>query len=204
MADRELVRRDVNALMVETGTRLKVVAGSLGVLWAVEIVNLLAFGGRLAALGIHPRSLLGLLGILTAPFLHASLGHLIANSIPLAVLGLLTTSRRCMDYAVVAVSSALTSGLGAWLLGGSDTVVVGASGVIFGFLGFLMGRGIFERRAGAVVLSVLVTVVFGGMLWGLLPFLVPGVSWQAHVFGFIGGLIPARILGREIRKRKGR
>ncbi len=104
-----------------------------------------------------------------------------------------------MDFAVVTVAGALTSGLGAWLIGGAHTVHVGASGVIFAYLGFLMARGWFERRFGAIALSVAVTWLFGGMVFGVLPTVGAAISWEAHLFGFLGGVGVARALGTRIR-----
>ena len=106
------------------------------------------------------------------------------------------------DFWVVAVGSALTAGLGTWLVGASDSVYIGASGVVFGFLGFPMGRGIHERSAKSILLSLTVTFFFGGMLWGVLPSVGPGISWEGHLFGFLGGLLVSRLLGRELQGRR--
>ena len=204
MADRyEVVRRESGALVRETRDRALAVGGVLGLFWAVEIVDRFLLGGALDGFGIQPRSLAGLAGIALAPFLHAGFAHLVANTLPFAILGFLSSSRRVMDYWVVSVVSAITAGIGVWLLGGAGTVTVGASSLVFGYLGFLMGRGIFERKVGTLLLSLAVTVLFGGMLWGILP-LVAGVSWLGHLFGFLGGLWTASVLGREIRRKKGR
>lgn len=200
MDARAAVQRDVAALVGETRARVGLVARSVAVLWAVEVVDLV-LGGRLDLLGVHPRSLPGLAGVLFAPFLHAGFGHLLANTLPFAVLGFLSTARRRADFAVVAVVSALTAGLGAWVFGAPGSVHLGASGVVFGFLGFTMGRGIWEKKAGALFLSFVSTFLFGGMLWGVLPLVNPGVSWQSHLFGFLGGLWVARTLGRARRRR---
>ena len=74
--------------------------------------------------------------------------------------------------------------------------------MVFGLLGFLMGRGIFERSAGAIVLSTVVTFLFGGMLWGVLPTVGAGISWEGHLFGFLGGLLVSRVLGTSLRQRR--
>lgn len=204
MPDREMVRRETQALVRETRDRAVLVGGSVAVLWGVEIVNRLILGGLLDGFGIRPRTLFGLLCIPLAPFLHAGFGHLLANTVPLAVLGFLVTARKRMDWWVVAAASTVSAGLGAWLLGGAATIHLGASSVVFGFLGFLMGRGLFERRPGTLVLSVLVTLVFGGALVGMLPFVAAGVSWQAHLFGWLGGLLTSRTLGRALEQRRSR
>ena len=113
--------------------------------------------------------------------------------------------KREADLVVVAAGSwsrPLAAGLGAWTFGAPGSVHVGMSGVIFAYFGFLLGRGIYERRPGAIVLSLLVGWFFGSMLWGVLPFVVgPGISWQSHLFGFLGGALTARALGRGRRGR---
>lgn len=204
MPSRSAVQRQAKALVTETRARARLVAGSVALLWLVEILDLVIMGGGLDAWGVRPRAIGGLLGILFMPFLHGGLPHLIANSVPFLILGWLTTSRKRMDFWVVAVVSTLTAGLLAWVFGSAGSVHIGASGVVFGFLGFLMGRGVWERRAGPVVLSLLITFLFGGMLWGMVPVVAGvGISWQGHLGGFLGGLLCARTLGlaRSGRRR---
>jgi len=195
------IRSELDALARETRSRTLCIVGATALLWAVEIADQVMLSGALDRFGVQPRSLAGLPGILASPFLHGGFGHLVANTVPFVLLGILVTSRKTMDFWVVAVASALVSGLGIWLTGAADSVHIGASGVVFGFLGFLMGRGVFERRVGTILLSLAVTFFFGGMLWGVLPFLQPGVSWQGHLFGWLGGLLVARALGKELRKK---
>ncbi|MFT4621935.1 MAG: membrane associated rhomboid family serine protease [Myxococcota bacterium] len=173
--------------------------GVTAVLWAVQAMNWLLQGG-LTGLGVHPRSLDGLWGILFAPFLHGSWAHLAVNTVSFLILGALTMARKPMDFWVVSAAGAVSSGLGAWLIGGANTVHVGASGVIFAYLGFLMARGWFERRPGAILTSVFVTWAFGGMIWGVLPTVGALISWEAHLFGFLGGVAVARLLGTAVRK----
>jgi membrane associated rhomboid family serine protease len=115
------------------------------------------------------------------------------------ILGLLVTSRRLSDFWSVFWASAVFAGLGCWVFGGlsaSNEVHIGASGVIFGFLGFLMARGWFERRAGAILLSLIVTWLFHGMLFGVVPQAGSNISWQAHLFGWIGGVLTAWFMAR--------
>ena len=194
-----LTERSVGLLSgVRSGA--KTLGGSVGLLWAVHLVNTV-LGGALSGLGVHPRSVDGLVGIICAPFLHADFTHLAVNSVSLVLLGALTMTRRKMDFWVVSVFGALASGLGTWLIGGASTVHIGASGVIFAYLGFLLARGWFERRAGAIAMSVFVTWAFGGMIWGLLPTVGAAVSWEGHLSGFLGGVLVARVLGRSLRKR---
>jgi membrane associated rhomboid family serine protease len=185
---RSLARRG-NRALTHVQSTAGAVTTSVATLWVVHVVNLF-LGGGLLAFGIHPHTLYGLIGILFAPFLHASFGHLLMNSISFVILGGILMLRDRRDFLAVSLTGAIGSGLGAWLLGASGSVHIGLSGVLFAYLGFLMARGIFERSLVAILLSVTVTWLFGSMVWGVLPLAV-GVSWQAHLFGFLAGLITA-------------
>jgi membrane associated rhomboid family serine protease len=182
-----------NDLWSEIRTQARVLGGFVGLLWAIHIVNAIVFQGGLTALGIHPRTLWGLVGILFAPFLHVSFAHILANTVPLLVLGALVMQRRKRDLAIVSAISALVGGLGIWLIGGAATVHVGASILVFGYLGYLLLRGVFERRVWPILGSILVFFLYGGALWGILPGQA-GVSWQGHLFGLLGGVLAARLL----------
>ncbi len=172
---------------------LTMVAFTLAVLWGLEAVDA-TLGGRLDAYGIRPRSLSGLDGILFSPFLHAGFGHLLSNSIGFAVLGVISyASVSLARFVGVLFATALSSGLGAWLFGTPDTVVIGASGVIFGLLGFLLFRGLAERSPGAITVSIMMLLIYGGSISGVLPG-VPFVAWQSHLFGFVGGAGAAFLL----------
>lgn len=164
--------------------------GALGAMWIVFIATWLT-GGALLSLGIIPRTLLGLRGIVFAPFLHASLAHLLTNSIPFVLLGWLVMLRDSRHLFPVTVAAMVGSGLTAWLLGAPGSVHIGASGVIFGYLGFLMLAGWYARSVPSILLSILVTVVWGGLILGMMPGNA-GISWQAHAGGFIGGVLAAR------------
>jgi membrane associated rhomboid family serine protease len=164
----------------------------LGVMWVVEIVNKID-GQGLSADGIYPRTLSGLPGILSAPFLHAGFGHLIGNTIPFIVLGLIVAAagaRRVIEVTVIVI---LVAGLGTWLTAGSHTNTVGASGVVFGYAGYVITRGFFSRSIVALAAGVVVALMFGGALAAdLIP--KTGISWQDHLFGGLGGILAARVL----------
>ena len=162
------------------------------------VVNV-ALGGALLVLGVIPRTTVGLRGILFAPFLHASLDHIVANSIPFVVLGWMVMLRDERHFIPVTLAGMLGSALMAWLLGAPGSVHIGASGVIFGYLGFLMLSGWYARSFGSILLSVIVTLLWGGLVLGMMPG-TAGISWQAHVGGFIGGVLAAR----AFRMRGGR
>ncbi|MGH3088917.1 MAG: rhomboid family intramembrane serine protease [Rubrobacteraceae bacterium] len=168
--------------------------GTLFVMWVLEIADLLLFGGGLDAYGIRPRTAEGLSGILFAPFLHGGFVHLASNSIPFLVLGSLVLFHEIKDFVVTTALAVLVGGLGAWLLGGAHTVHIGASGLVFGYFGYLLLRGYFRRSVGAVALSLVLAVFYGWMLFGLLPFQPGAVSWQGHLFGFLGGALSACLL----------
>jgi membrane associated rhomboid family serine protease len=177
-------------------TQAVVLGGTLAVFWAVFVVNTL-LGGSLLVLGVIPRTTIGLRGILFAPFLHASLNHIVANSIPFLALGWMVMLRDERHFIPVTVAGMVGSGLAAWLLGSPGSVHIGASGVIFGYLGFLMLTGWYTRSFGSILLSIVVTVLWGGLVLGMMPG-APGISWQAHIGGFLGGVFAARTFRRSL------
>ena len=159
--------------------------------WLLEITDLILPGRSLDYFGgIYPRTLTGLRNIVIAPWLHDGFGHLIANTFPFIILGWLVMVRNIRDFVVVALIAGAVSGLGIWLFGNSATVHVGVSGVVFGFLGYLLFRGYFERSILAIILAVVTFFFYGGMIWSVFPIRV-GISWQGHLFGFIGGGLAA-------------
>jgi membrane associated rhomboid family serine protease len=161
-------------------------------MWVVEVVDSLD-GHRLDREGIVPRSVSHLYGIVLAPFLHASFGHLIANTIPFVLLGLTIALTSALRVLAVTAIVALASGVGTWLTVPAGSVTLGASGIVFGYVTYLISRGIFNRRIGELAMGMVVAVLFGGvLLWGLLPH--SGISWQAHLFGGIGGVLAAQML----------
>ena len=163
---------------------------SVSAMWVTFGVNAV-LGGALLQFGIVPRTMDGLLGILFAPFLHANLNHLLANTVPFLLFGWLVMLRDRRHFLPVALYAMLGAGLLSWTLGAPGSVHVGASGVVFGFLGFLLLAGWYARSFSSIALSVLVAVVWGGTVAGVLPG-TPGVSWQGHLGGFIGGVLAAR------------
>jgi membrane associated rhomboid family serine protease len=153
-------------------------------------VNVL-LGGALLRFGIVPRTTSGLVGILAAPFLHANLAHLTANTVSFLLFGWLVMLRDRRHFGVVTLFGLLGSGFLSWALGAPGSVHIGASGVVFGFFGFLLLAGFYARSAGSVLLSLAVAVLWGGTVFGVLPG-TPGVSWQGHLGGFLGGVLAAR------------
>ncbi|MEY2984749.1 MAG: hypothetical protein RLZZ568_1366 [Cyanobacteriota bacterium] len=175
--------------------QLTIIASFVAIFWCLELLDRFIFGSQLDQLGIRPHSLIGLRGILFAPFLHGGLGHLATNTIPFILLAWLVMLQETRDFWIVTCFSMLVGGLGVWLFAPSHTVTVGASILIFGYLGFLLFRGYFQRNIASIALSMLVFFTYSGMLWGLLPGR-PQVSWQGHLFGFIGGVIAAKLIAK--------
>jgi membrane associated rhomboid family serine protease len=186
--------RDFNGRTTSMSATLKaqasVLGGAVALMWLMFIATWMT-GGALLSLGVIPRTLIGLRGIFFAPFLHGSMAHLLANMIPFAILGWLVMLRDSRHFILVTAAAMLGSGLMAWLFGAAGSVHVGASGVIFGYLGFLMLSGWYARSIGSILLSILVTLLWGGLVFGVMPGQV-GISWQAHLGGLIGGIWAAR------------
>ncbi|HEX8122916.1 MAG TPA: rhomboid family intramembrane serine protease [Solirubrobacteraceae bacterium] len=170
---------------------LMLVVGLAAVMWVVEVVDAVAF--NLDSHGIEPREVDGLPGIVFAPFLHAGFGHLIGNTIPFLLLGGAIALAGLARVAAVTAIVVVVGGLGTWFAGPADTVHIGASGVVFGYAAYLVSRFYWTRRALDLGVGVLVLAVYGTtLLTGLVPH--PGVSWQGHLFGGIGGVVAARLV----------
>ena len=169
------------------------VAAMVALMWLVEVFD--AVGGNPDAEGIRPRNPDGLVGVVASPFLHGSWGHLIGNTLPFVVLGLAIAIGGLARVAAVTGIVAFVGGFGTWLTAPSNTIVIGASGLIFGYATYLIARGAYTRHGWHIVGGLLVLAVYGTtLLFGLVP--TPGVSWQAHLFGGIGGIVAARVLHR--------
>jgi membrane associated rhomboid family serine protease len=168
----------------------------LGACWTVEVVNYANEGALGNNYGIQAHDTSGLWHIFTAPFLHANLDHIMANSVPLAIFGFLAALRGVSRFVAVSLIIIIASGLGVWFLSAPGTVTVGASGLIFGYFGYLLARGFVEHRPFDVVIGLLIAVVYGTMIFGALPG-QPGISWQAHMFGLIGGVLAAWLTRRR-------
>jgi membrane associated rhomboid family serine protease len=166
------------------------------VLFLVELVDLQLDGELDRAGGIIPHDPAGLDGILFAPFLHAGLAHLLANSAPLILIGTFVLAAGTRRFLWSTLLIALVSGLGVWFVGQPDTVVVGASGIIFGYLGVLFARGAVERSWWNIGVGLLIGLMYGWQLIAVLP-TDERISWQAHLFGFVGGLLAAVIFRRR-------
>ncbi len=175
--------------------RLGIIALLLGAMWFLELIDIVVLDQVLNSFGVRPRHESGLLGIVLMPFLHAGLEHLAANSIPFLVLGGFIIWRRIADFVTVTIGASLLVGLLIWLVGSSNAVYIGASGLVFGYFGFLVFRAYFERSVHSLGVAMLVIMLYGGLIAGVVP-RSNGVSWEAHLFGFLSGALCARLLAR--------
>jgi len=165
--------------------KLKPVLFLLALVWLTEVINFLS-GHSLSSFGILPRTMSGLLGIPLAPFLHAGLWHTISNTFPLLILGglLLTNGRN--KFWITTISVILLSGILVWLFA-RGSYHVGASALIFGYFGALLGNAFFERSFSSLIIGLITVVLYGGLLWGILP-LRSYISFEGHFFGLISGV----------------
>ncbi|KIT14233.1 rhomboid family intramembrane serine protease [Jannaschia aquimarina] len=169
----------------------------LSAIWVVQAVNWVTGYVLNGWLGLIPRTVAGLDGVLFMPLLHGSFSHAAANTGPLAVFGgLLTLTARAHIAPATAIVVAL-GGFAVWVLGGA-AIHIGASGLIFGWFGYLLARGLVDRRPVPLLVTVGVALIYGTMLWGVLPG-QPGVSWEAHLFGAVSGICAAFLLRGRLR-----
>ena len=167
-------------------------------MWVAEVVDVV-LDHRLDRYGIEPRDVDGLDGVVVAPFLHVGFGHLLANTIPFVVMGVVIALEGPGRLVGVTVIVALVSGLGTWVVASEGTIHVGASGVVFGYATYLIARGWFNRAPAEIAIGAAVAVIWGGaLLGGLEP--QRGISWEGHLFGAIGGVAAAAVFQRPRRR----
>lgn len=145
--------------------------------------------GNLSWLGIRPRSLSGLPGVLFSPFLHANLGHLLSNIVPLLVMGCFVSALSPSLYLVRTVALMLISGLLTWTISSSG-IVIGASGLVFAYWSFLITNGLLRKRVKDVGIALVTFIVYGALILGLFRFQY-GVSWAGHFSGAVAGVLLA-------------
>jgi membrane associated rhomboid family serine protease len=179
----------------DRATAVRVILVMLAVMWVAEVVDVVS-GNELDELGIEPRDPEGLVGVGTAPFLHAGFGHLLANTLPFVILGLVVAFEGLRRLLAVTAIVMVVGGLGTWLFAASNSIHIGASGVVFGYAAYLIVRGVFNRNLGELAVAVVVVLFLGGaLLGGLVP--RAGVSWQGHFFGAVGGMLAAWMLSKR-------
>lgn len=173
------------------------------VMWVVQFGNWFLDYELNQWFGIAPRQLEGLMGVPLSPFLHANWSHILANTVPLLMLGgmaAMVAPTRFFDATLIII---LLGGLMVWLMArGGLRVHVGASGLIFGYLGFVVALGVIERSLRTIVFAASAAVLYGGtMIWGVLP-IDARVSWESHLFGAVAGIAAAYTLRRNARPKR--
>ncbi|TDD09408.1 rhomboid family intramembrane serine protease [Nonomuraea deserti] len=187
-------RRGAGALLSGALSMLIIMVALLAAMWILEGVDVV-LNGSLDQYGIVGWDPDGLVGILLAPFLHGGFGHLMANSLPLLILGFLAGLRDVRKFLWASLLIILIGGLGTWVTS-PGVVTIGASGLVFGYFGLILARGVFDRRLLDLAIAIGVGVAYWGILAGLLPN-QPGISWQGHLFGLVGGVVAAWVLRRK-------
>ncbi|MEV5496497.1 rhomboid family intramembrane serine protease [Nonomuraea fuscirosea] len=191
----ESAKRGAGALFSGALSSLIIVVGMLVVMWAVEGVDFFLGGALDRQFGIVGWEPDGLVGIIFAPFLHGGFGHLMANSVPLLILGFLAGLRDVRKFLWASVLIIFIGGLGTWATS-PGVYTVGASGLVFGYFGYILARGLFDRSLLDIAIGIGVGIAYWGILAGLLPN-QQGISWQGHLFGLIGGVVAAWVLRRR-------
>jgi membrane associated rhomboid family serine protease len=186
----------------QIAVRAAALAVPVGVMWFVRLLDTFTPAGfSVAGYGIVPRTWNGLSGIAAAPFIHSSWAHLIANTIPFAVLGSFILINGVAEFLFVFFVTGLIAGAGTWLFAAPNTMHVGASGIVLGFMGFLLFRSAFDRRLTSAIITIGVAVLYAS---ALATSLIPraDISWTNHFFGFAGGIIAARLRYPAERRRE--
>ncbi len=175
---------------------MRFAAGYLIVIWSVFLINIFYFGGLLVYLGIHPLDTAWLPGLFFAPLLHGDINHIVSNSLPGAIFCFLIGYSGARVFWEVTAIVGVVGGAGTWIFGGVGTNHIGASGLVYGWLTYLIVRGVFNRSFRQVLLGLILGFFYSSLIWGVLP-LTPGVSWQAHLFGAIGGILAGMVISSD-------
>jgi membrane associated rhomboid family serine protease len=178
---------NAEAAIAEARKALWVMVGFLVVIWLVQVINWMDDYGLSFDYGVRPRDVAYLPAILSSPFLHFTWAHIEGNSGPLFIFGFLAAYRGVRKFLSVTAVIVLASGLGAWFTAESNTVGAGASGVVFGYFGYIIVKGLFDQHGIDIVLGMVMALCFAYQFTVLLP--TEGIGWQAHLFGFIGGVV---------------
>lgn len=192
----DATRFGTDAFYAAIGRAFVAMCAFVPVLFLIELVDMQLDNRLDRAGGIRSWYITGLDGIVFAPLLHGGFAHLVANSVPLILMGTFVLADGGRRFLLSTALIAVVSGLGVWFLSAPGTLTIGASGVVFGYLGVLLMRGLVERSWWNIAVGLLIGLVYGWMLIGVLP-MDERVSWQGHLFGFIGGLIAAVVFRRR-------
>lgn len=170
--------------------RMNLLSGFVLLIITLEIVNAY-FDHRLNTWGINPTASKPFPGVFLAPFLHASFSHVIVNAGPFLVLGWLVSLRGAGKFIAISLFIMLLGGMGVWLFG-REAYHIGSSGLVFGYFGFLLALGLFERQKKSLFISFVVFALYGGIFIGVIP-TEARVSWETHLFGLVAGIVAAWI-----------
>ena len=202
-------KKSGSALLPERIKPALITVGTLAALMIIVQTINWATGYRLSTYGIEPRDWSGLWGVLTAPLIHGSWAHLWSNLVPLVIMGVLIMLGGVRQFIAVTALVWLVAGLGVWLVAPANTITIGASGIVFGWLAFLIARGIWTRSWKHILLGLVLLAVYGSIFWtGIVRVAaaditgVVTVSWQGHLFGAIGGVLAAFLVGRADGPRR--
>ncbi len=192
----DATRFGTDAFYAAIGRAFVAMCAFVPILFVIELVDMQLDGRLDQAGGIQPRDPAGLDGIVFAPLLHADYTHLVGNSIPLILMGTFVLAAGGSRFIASTILIALVSGVGVWFFSPTDSITVGASGVIFGYLAVLLTRGLVEHSWWNIAVGLLIALLYGWSLLGVLP-TDERISWQGHLFGFIGGAIAAVVFRRR-------
>lgn len=156
--------------------------------WALELIDQFILSGWLDSLGIRPRSLSGLIGIPLMPWLHGNLTHLSSNTVPFLILGYITLKAEGRRFYATTLAIILLGGLGTWLIAGSNEIHIGASGLVYGYFGYVMTRAFLEKRLLWVVIGIFVALFYGSLIFGIIPNTSQPISWEGHLTGMLAGI----------------
>jgi membrane associated rhomboid family serine protease len=185
---------DDGSLASPLGRAASLMVAFLALLWIIELINA-ATGRELSqAGGIRPREVGSLVDIVTAPFLHGNLEHLAGNAVALFSLGFIAAVPSIKKFLLMNALVIVAGGLGVWLFSPANTISIGASGLVFGYFGYLLLRGFVDRRPVDVVVSIGIALAYAYPMWHSIGFGVTNISWQGHLSGLVGGLLAAVLL----------
>ena len=190
---------DAESMLAEARKALFVMVAFLAFLWIIQLVNVAGGYHLVSEFGIRSRSVPSLPDIFTAPFIHLSWTHIEANSGPLFIFGFLAAYRGVIRFLGLTVLVIVVSGLTAWVLSPAGTIGAGASGVVFGYLGYILVRGLFDRHLIDLVIGAVMALCFAYQFTVLLPH--AGIGWQDHVGGLVGGVLGGWVFRDRARVR---
>jgi membrane associated rhomboid family serine protease len=193
---------DDGSLASPLGRAAALNVGFLAILWVVELINAATGRNLTRSGGIVARDLASLVNILTSPFIHGNLDHLMSNALPLFSLGLIAAIPSPRRFLLMTLVVIVVGGLGIWLTAPAGTVTIGASGVVFGYFSYLLLRGLVDRRPADVLVSIGIAIAYGSFMWSAVGIGVTGISWQGHVSGLVGGVVAALVVRTPRKKRE--